>query len=135
MKVSRFEDLTCWQEAASLAVEIYMVSKDGEFGRDFGFRDQIRRAAVSIASNVAEGKERETVPELVRHLYIAKGSAGELKTQLIIAEQIGYLNADEAKRLVERVEGISAMLGGLIKTLKDKSGQSRASRPSRTSRP
>lgn len=94
MKISRFEDLAVWQRAMSLAAEIYAASKDGEFGRDFGLRDQIRRAAVSIASNVAEGKEKETVPELIRHLYIAKGSAGELKTQLMIAERIGYLHAE-----------------------------------------
>jgi hypothetical protein len=58
LSIVRFEDLACWQEATSLAVEIYAVSKDGEFGRDVGFRDQLRRAAVSIASNIAEGKER-----------------------------------------------------------------------------
>ncbi len=122
MKVSRFEDLTVWQRATSLAVEIYAASKDGEFSRDFGLRDQIRRAAVSIASNVAEGKERETVPELIRHLYIAKGSAGELRTQLIIAERIGYLHAEHAWSLAKEVEEISAMLGALIRSLK---GQSR----------
>lgn len=125
MKLTRFEDLGVWQRATSLAVEIYAVSKDGEFGRDFGFRDQIRRAAVSVASNVAEGKEWETIPELIRHLYIAKGSAGELKTQLMIAERIGYLDAGQAKKLVKGVEEVSAMLGALIKTLKNQSRQSR----------
>jgi|GEM_PF-2369511 len=73
MSIVRFEDLACWQEATSSAVEIYAVSKDGEFRRDFGFRDQLRRAVVSIASNIAEGKERETIAEFIRHLYIAKG--------------------------------------------------------------
>jgi four helix bundle protein len=84
MPVIRFEDLECWQSAKSLAVELYAISNSGEFGKDFGFKDQIRRAAVSIASNIAEGKERETVAEFIRYLYIAKGSAGELKTQLLI---------------------------------------------------
>jgi four helix bundle protein len=124
MKLTRFEDLAVWQRAMSLAAEIYAASKDGEFGRDFGLRDQIRRAAVSIASNVAEGKERETVPELIRHLYIAKGSAGELKTQLMIAERIGYLHAEQARSLVNDVAGISAMLGALIRGLKGQSRQS-----------
>lgn len=118
MSVVRFENLACWQEATSLAVEIYTVSKDGEFGRDFGFRDQLRRAAVSIASNIAEGKERETLAEFIRYLYIAKGSAGELNTQLQIAKEIGYLNQDRFKDLKERVEKLSAMIGALIKTLK-----------------
>jgi four helix bundle protein len=85
MAVTRFEDLKVWQEATSLAVEVYAVSKNGNFSQDFGFRDQLLRAAVSIASNIAEGKERETVPEFIRYLYMAKGSAGELKTQLMIA--------------------------------------------------
>lgn len=117
-RVTRFEDLDCWQEATSLAVEVYKASKDGEFSRDFGFRDQLRRAAVSIASNIAEGKERETVPEFLRYLYIAKGSAGELKTQLLIAREVGYLDSDHYASLRGKVEKISAMVGALIRTLK-----------------
>lgn len=132
MKISRFEDRAVWQRAMSLAAEIYAASNDGEFSRDFRLRDllargaqasQIRRAAVSIASNVAEGKERETVPELIRHVYIAKGSAGELKTQLMIAERIGYLHAEQVKSLVNDVSGISAMLGAWIRGLKERSQQ------------
>lgn len=118
--VTRFEDLEVWQEATSLAVEVYAVSKNGDFSQDFGFRDQLRRAAVSIASNIAEGKERETIPEFIRYLYIAKGSAGELKTQLVIARQIGYIAQDREKNLRQRVEKVSAMLGALIRTLKKK---------------
>ena len=118
--VTRFEDLEVWQEATSLAVEIYAESKNGNFSQDFGFRDQIRRAVVSIASNIAEGKERETIPEFIRYLYIAKGSAGELKTQIIIAQQIGYVDQVCAKNLRQRVEKVSAMLGALIRTLKKK---------------
>jgi four helix bundle protein len=139
MSIVRFEDQACWQEATSLAVEVYAVSKDGEFGRDFGFRDQLRRAAVSIASNIAEAKERETIAEFIRYLYIAKGSAGELKTQLQIAKEIGYLNQDCFKDLKERVEKPGAMIGALIKTLKRKGvprapGVARWSRTSRFSR-
>ena len=116
--VTRFEDLEVWQEATSLAVEVYAVSRNGGFSQDFGFRDQVRRAAVSIASNIAEGKERETIPEFIRYLYIAKGSAGELKTQFIIASRIGYIEQDRQKNLRQRVEKVSAKLGALIKTLK-----------------
>ncbi|MHC9063233.1 four helix bundle protein [Nitrospira sp. CMX1] len=70
------------------AVERYQIPNNGEFDKDFGFKDQARRAAVSIASNIAAGKERETVAEFIRYLYIAKGSAGELKTQVLIAADI-----------------------------------------------
>src|SRR6266852_9073944 len=104
MRVIRFEDLECWQRAKSLAVELYAISKDGEFGRDFGLRDQIRRAAVSIASNIAEGKERETVSEFIRYLYMAKGSAGEVMTQVIIAEEVGYLDREKSIELRQSVQ-------------------------------
>jgi four helix bundle protein len=92
--------------------------EDGEFGRDFGLWDQIRRAVVLIASNIAEGKERETIAEFIRYLYMAKGSAGELKTQLLIAQDIGYLDQMSSKELQLKVEKVSAMIGALLKTLK-----------------
>jgi four helix bundle protein len=120
MSVIRFEELECWQRAKSLAVELYTISNSGEFGKDFGFSDQIRRAAVSIASNIAEGKERETIAEFIRYLYMAKGSAGELKTQLLIAQEIGYLDQMSSKELQMKIEKISAMIGALIKALKRK---------------
>ncbi len=118
MRLSRCEDLDCWKEAVSLAVEIYRVSNKGDFGRDFGFRDQMRRAAVSIASNIAEGKERETVSEFIRFLYIAKGSAGELRTQLQIAKDVGYLREEEFQALKGRAEKVGGIIGNLIKVLK-----------------
>jgi four helix bundle protein len=104
MAITRFEDLEVWQDAATLAVEIYSMSKNGSFDEDFGLRDQIRRSAVSVAANIAEGKERETVPELIRYLYIAKGSSGELRSHLMIAQRIGYIEQDCAKNLRQKVE-------------------------------
>ncbi|MDH5668713.1 MAG: four helix bundle protein [Nitrospira sp.] len=118
MPVTRFEDLECWKMAKSLAVELYKASNTGEFSKDFGFKDQVRRAAVSIASNIAEGKERETVAEFIRYLYIAKGSAGELRTQLLIAQDIGYLDKESSNDFRTKVEALSAMIGALIKRLK-----------------
>lgn len=118
MKILRFEDLDVWKEATSLAVDIYGISKDGKLGKDFGFLDQLRKSAVSIASNIAEGKERETVPEFIRFLYIAKGSAGELGTQIYIAQQIAYLEKEKYLGLNQRIEKIGGMLGNLIKALK-----------------
>ena len=73
MSVIRFEELECWQEEKALAVMLYQISIDGELGRDFVLRDQVRKAAVSIASNIAEGKEWETIAEFIRYLYIPKG--------------------------------------------------------------
>ena len=120
MSVIRFEELECWQKAKALAVSLYQISKDGELSRDFSLRDQIRRAAVSIASNIAEGKERETVSEFIRYLYMAKGSAGEVMTQVIIAEEVGYLDREKSVELRQSVHQLSAMIGALIKTLKSR---------------
>jgi len=120
MAITRFEDLDVWREATSLAVEVYNVSKTLHLNQDFSLRDQLRRSAVSIASNIAEGKERETIPEFIRYLYIAKGSSGELKTQLFIAQRVGYIESDRAKDLTQAAERIGAKLGALIRTLKKK---------------
>jgi four helix bundle protein len=133
MAVSRFEELVCWQEAAKLAVDVYSLSNMQKFSRDFGFRDQLRRSAVSIPSNIAEGKERETVSELIRYLYIAKGSAGELKTQLYLAREIGYIAPEQYVEMRRRVERIGTLIGALIRALK-KQEVLRASRFSRVSR-
>ena len=82
----------------------------------------MRRASVSVASNIAEGKERETAPEFIRYLYMAKGSAGELNigTQLIIAEEIGYLERKQSKDIKQKAQQVSGMIGALIRTLKSK---------------
>lgn len=108
------------ENAKNLAVDLYPISNNGEFGKDFGFKDQVRRAAVSIASNIAEGKERETVSEFIRYLYVAKGSAGELKTQVLIAADIGYVSRERAEELRSKIEALSAMLGALIKKMKSR---------------
>ena len=117
-KITSFEDLECWKEGVALSVQIYRISTQGELAKDFGLRDQIRKSAVSIPSNIAEGKERETIKEFIRFLYIAKGSAGELRTQLIIAYQIGYLSDQEKLELIEKTVRIGGMIGNLIKSLK-----------------
>lgn len=87
--IQRFEDLICWQKSRLLVREIYKALKDC---KDFGFKDQIQRAAISVLSNIAEGFERGTQAELLNYLYIAKGSAGEVRAQLYAALDIGYLN-------------------------------------------
>ena len=110
-----FEDLEVWKRACRIAVQIYEALKDC---RDYGLRDQMTRAAVSIASNIAEGAERSSKPDFIRFLNIAKGSAAELRTQLYIAQRIGILDHKTQTDLTDELKQISAMLQGLIKTLK-----------------
>lgn len=114
-KQAGFRELKVWQRAKDLAVYIYRITDSGSFCRDFGLRDQIRRASVSIASNVAEGDERDTNKDSVRFLYIAKGSLAEVVTQTIIAFEIGYLSESESNQIEQECEALGKMLGSLIK--------------------
>ena len=109
-----FKSLQVWHKSKDIAVYIYQITNDGNFNKDYGLRDQIRRAAVSIASNIAEGDERETNKEAVRYFYIAKGSSAEVLTQAIIAYEIGYIQEETFKELEKRCIEISSMLSKLI---------------------
>ena len=91
----RFEELEVWQKARELTNLVYKYSSDGVFARDFGLRDQMRRAAVSIMSNIAEGFESQTQALFIKYLAYAKGSAGELRAQLYIARDQGYTTDEE----------------------------------------
>jgi four helix bundle protein len=113
--VSGFRELKVWQGAKELAVQIYRLTQEGDFSRDFGLRDQIRRSAVSIPSNIAEGDERGSNKDAVRFLYIAKGSLAELQTQLEIAHDIGYLDLNVLNGLNGKCSQLGKMLGSLIK--------------------
>ena len=115
MAYNSFEDLEVWKRGCRIAVRIYDVLKDC---RDYGLKDQMTRAAVSIASNISEGAERDSVAEYIRFLHIAKGSAAELRTQVYIAKQIGIIDGEIQKELVDELKAISAMLHALIKSLK-----------------
>ena len=117
-KVSRFEDLEVWQQGCDLAVQIYKQSREGKLAKDYGLRDQMTKSAVSIPSNIAEGKERETAPELIRYLYIAKGSTGELQTQLYIAQKIGYVDEEVTYKMIQQTKVLSKKLGSFIQYLK-----------------
>ena len=113
--MSGFRDLKVWQRSKELAVEIYKLTQRDPFTRDFGLRDQIRRAALSVPSNVAEGDERGSNKDAVRFFYIAKGSLAEIQTQLEIAHEIGYLGKKTLIDLEEKCVIIGKMLGNLIK--------------------
>jgi four helix bundle protein len=114
----RIEDIEVWQKGCQLAVDLYRLTELNQFSRDWSLRDQIRRAAVSIPANIAEGYERESDAEFNRFAIIAKGSCGELRTHVYIAHQIGYLSEDDFRNLTEKCIEISLMLKGLSKYLR-----------------
>jgi four helix bundle protein len=110
-----FQDLVVWQRGKELAVFVYQLTTCDSFSRDYALRDQMRRAAISIPSNIAEGDERETDKEAVRFFYVAKGSAAELWTHAMIASDIGYLDQQQFDFLSERCSEVLRMLANLIK--------------------
>ena len=109
-----FENLDVWKRSSRLCVELYQALAKC---RDSGFKDQITRAALSVPSNIAEGCERDSRREYVRFLRIAKGSCGELRTQLYIGAEIGHLSREVMKTLVSEARDVSRMLHGLIRSL------------------
>ena len=115
MKIEKFEDLLVWQEGLSLTTEIYGLLKNCN---DFGFRDQIRRAALSIPSNIAEDYDRQTNKEFIQFLFIAKGSCAEVRTQLYLAQNVGIISKENVDKLLAQSNKISAMLTKLIQTRK-----------------
>jgi len=110
-----FEELEVWKRACRLAVRVYEVLSGC---KDYGLKGQMTGAAVSIASNLAEGSERNSVPDFIRFIHIAKGSAAELRTQIYIAHKIGVLTTEVQQELVEELKQISAMLQALATSLK-----------------
>lgn len=117
-KFNSFEEIIAWQKARELNSELYLITGQGDFSKDYGLRDQIRRASISITSNIAEGFERETTKEFIRFLYIAKASSGEFRSQLYLATDLKYISNDEFERLNLKVSEISKLISGLIKYLK-----------------
>lgn len=111
--IKKFTDIQAWQEGRTLAADVYAATRKGPFAKDFGLRDQLCRAVVSINSNIAEGFERDSNSEFVKFLGYAKGSAGEALSQIITAHDIGYLADDDYDLLAKRTEHISAQLARL----------------------
>lgn len=118
MTIEKFEDLVAWQKARLLTSKIYAATRTGQFAKDFGLIDQIRRAAVSMGSNIAEGFERGNNKEFVTFLGIAKGSTGEVRSQLYTAYDVGYLSDDEITELVGLSKDVSKLINGLILSLR-----------------
>jgi four helix bundle protein len=113
----RFEDIEAWQEARKLSALIYSMTKRGDFSRDFGLKDQIRRASVSVMSNIAEGFDRGGNKEFIQFLYIAKGSAAEVKAQLYVALDAGYITKDMFQKIYNQANATAKLIGGFIRYL------------------
>ena len=114
----RFEDVEAWQLARELTQRVYAASRSSEFSRDFALRDQIRRACISVTSNIAEGFERRTRAEFARFLDIAKASNAEVRSQPYVALDEAYLVQDDLDALYELSTHVGAKLGGLLRYLR-----------------
>jgi len=125
-RVERFEDLIAWQKARKLVKESYKITNQGAFAKDFGLRDQIRRASVSVMSNIAEGFERGSRAEFHHFLVIAKGSCAEVRSQLYVALDNEYIIEDQFRSLSNLAEETSRIIGGLrsaVQKQKDKENE------------
>ena len=117
MRFERFEDIFAWQKAKILTVNVYKTFKNS---KDFGFKDQIQRASVSIMNNIAEGFDRQTNKEFAQYLYIAKASCSEVRSMLYLSEEISELGKNELDHLLNQTVEISKILTGLIKSIKQR---------------
>ncbi|OYU85453.1 MAG: four helix bundle protein [Flavobacterium sp. BFFFF2] len=119
-KFRSFEEINSWQKSRVFNKLIYQITENANFKKDFDFIRQIRRSSISISSNIAEGFERNTDKEFVYFLYVAKASAGEVRSQLYLAYDLEYITKIEFEMLLEAVSEISKMLSGFIKYLSPK---------------
>jgi four helix bundle protein len=116
-KIESFEDLMVWQKGIQLVKQIYIVTDEGKLSRDFGLKDQLRRASISVPTNIAEGFERRSRKEYLNFLNIAKGSAGEVRSLLRVAVEIGYLEQSTYSQLSDRAIELSRMLSSQIQAI------------------
>ena len=116
--MGNFRNLKVWERSKDLSVYIYKLTAIGKFSKDYGLRDQLRRASVSIPSNIAEGDELGTNKQAINFFYFAKGSNAEVMTQSIIAKEIGYINSKEHHHIIDECNAISGMLTKLIQARK-----------------
>ncbi|MBI1813934.1 MAG: four helix bundle protein [Deltaproteobacteria bacterium] len=116
--IRRFEDIEAWQKARELTRAVYALSAEGRFAKDFALRDQMRRAAISIMSNIAEGFERSGSAEFGQFLAVAKGSTGEVEAQLYVALDQTYVSQEQFDRLSELCQSTKRLIAGFMKYLK-----------------
>ena len=117
-KIESFEDLLVWQKGMEIVKQVYLISREGELCRDFALRDQLRRAAISIPTNIAEGFERSSRKEYLNFLNYAKGSTGEVRSLLNVAFDLGYLELSQHEALRQAVMELSRYLFNQIKSLR-----------------
>jgi four helix bundle protein len=120
-KIESFEDLLVWQKGMEIVKQVYLISREGELCKDFALRDQLRRAAISIPTNIAEGFERASRKEYVNFLNFAKGSTGEVRSLLNVAFELGYLESFKYQELRNLVMELSRYLSNQIKSLRSSS--------------
>ena len=120
MKIKKFEELNIWKSSLVITKEIYDFTSKKSFSRDFSLRDQIRRAIISVSSNIVEGFEKNNNNEFVRFLKIAKGSTGEVRNQLYIALEVGYIAKEEFEKVNKELENLSGQIGAFISYLEKK---------------
>ncbi|MDR2358258.1 MAG: four helix bundle protein [Prevotellaceae bacterium] len=113
-KTLRFEDLEIWKESMRVCTAVYDALKTC---KDFGFKDQIQRASVSVPSNIAEGHERKSIKEYTQFLYIAKGSCGELRTQLYLSASLEYITKETGLKLIEQYLALSVKIYNYIQSI------------------
>jgi len=116
--IKKFEEIIAWKKGRELCKQIYAITKDQRFSKDFGLKDQIQRSSISVISNIAEGFERGSNNEFIQFLYIAKGSCGELRAQLYIALDLGYISIIEFDRIIKTASEVSRLIYYLIESLK-----------------
>ena len=116
-KVERFEDLIVYKNAIEIVKEIYQLTKEDNFKKDFALCDQIRRSSISIVSNIAEGFERGSNKDFAHFLYIAKGSASEVRAQINIAYELGYVNIEKYENNYKKIVELSKQLSHFISYL------------------
>lgn len=114
MTIVKFEDIIAWQKAQNLCIEIYIAFQNSN---DFGFKNQIQRASVSISNNIAEGFDRMSDKEFVRFLYIALGSCSEVKSMLYLSNKLNYLSEEQTEKLINNSNEVGKIIRGLIKSI------------------
>lgn len=115
--ITRFEEIEAWQTARELTKLIYLFTEESKFSRDFGLKDQVRRASVSIMSNIAEGFESQTQVQFIRYLGIAKASAGEVRSQLYVSRDLEYISHEQFAKAFAMAEKVSRQTARFISYL------------------
>lgn len=128
-RLEKFEDIEAWKQARLLTKRIYEATSHGDFSRDFALRDQIRRAAISVASNIAEGFERGGNREFIQFLAVAKGSVGEVQAQLYVALDAGHISQAQFDELRAIAGSVTRLLGGFIRYLQNSELKGRKFKP------